>query len=273
LYGLREERIRPARDDKKLASWNGWMLGAFAEAALAFDSEPYREAVRHNAGFLLTRIDGDGRLTRHASIPGLLEDYAGVAWGLTLAYEAVHERRYLDAARGLVQQILARFRDEANGGFFDTPLDHETLIARPQDLFDNATPAASSVTSEVLLRHAVLFGEESYVEIATRAIESAWPLAERYPNAFGFLLGAAEWRAGSPKEIAITGEGASFDALRHTAGASFLPHRVLVAGPGSADLPLMEGRPQDQTLAYVCHGYACQEPTADPARLRELLGG
>jgi uncharacterized protein YyaL (SSP411 family) len=255
-----------------LSSWNGWMLAAFAEAALAFDNAAYREAVRRNAGFLLTRIDRDGRLLRHAQIPGLLEDYAGVAWGLTLAYEAVHERRFLDAARSLTQQMLARFRDETFGGFFDTPDDHETLIARPQDLFDNATPAASSVACEVLLRHAILFGEASYVDLATRAIEAAWPLAERYPSAFGFLLGAAEWRSGMPKEIAITGEGETFELLRHTAGAEFLPHRVLVAGSGSADLPLMQHRPHDRALAYVCEGYACLEPTADPARLRELLG-
>ena len=90
-----------------LAGWNGWMLAAFAEASLAFDKEAYRDVVRRNADFLLTRIDADGRLTRHAedrrTARGLL---AASAWGLTLAYEATHERRYLDAARKLVDQIL-----------------------------------------------------------------------------------------------------------------------------------------------------------------------
>src|SRR5688500_17301688 len=135
LYGVRSKRVWPGRDEKMLAGWNGWMLAAFAEAALAFGR--YDEVVRKNADFLLSRIDAGGRLTRHARIPGLLEDYSGVAWGLTLAYEATHERRYLDAARGLVDQILARFRDEEHGGFFDTPIDHEQLITRPKDLFDN----------------------------------------------------------------------------------------------------------------------------------------
>src|SRR5439155_905543 len=37
LYGLRSKRIWPGRDEKILAGWNGWMLAAFAEAALAFD--------------------------------------------------------------------------------------------------------------------------------------------------------------------------------------------------------------------------------------------
>src|SRR5205085_1732173 len=114
----RSQRVWPARDNKILAGWNGWMLAAFAEAALAFDREAYREVVRKNADLLLSRIDPNGRLTRHAKIPGLLEDYAGVAWGLVLAFEAVHDRRYLDGSRQLVDQILARFLDEENGGFF-----------------------------------------------------------------------------------------------------------------------------------------------------------
>jgi len=267
LYGVRSQRIWPGRDEKLLAGWNGWMLAAFAEACIAFDR--HADVVRKNADFLLTRIDANGRLTRHAKINGLLEDYAGVAWGLTLAYEAVHERRYLDAARQLTDQILARFADEANGGFFDTPLDHEELIARPKDLFDNATPGGNSVACDVLLRLALYFGEPSYAEAATRTIESLLPVAERYASGFGFLLGVAEWRAGSPKEIVLT--GSDIAAFQKVLGETYLPHRVLVAGDQSSDLPLMQNRGGDKTLAYVCEGFACLEPTSDPERLAELL--
>ena len=268
LYGVRSKRVWPGRDEKMLAGWNGWMLAAFAEASVAFGR--YDEAVRKNADFLLTRIDAEGRLTRHAKIPGLLEDYSGVAWGLTLAYEATGERRYLDAARSLVEQILGRFRDDENGGFYDTPVDHEKLITRPKDLFDNATPSGTSVATDVLLRLALLFGNEEYVRVATETLEATFPLIERYPSGFGFLLGVAEWRAGQPKEIALTGESA---ALLRVVGETFLPHRVLVSGTQSADLPLMEGRSADRTLAYVCIGYACEEPVGEPERLREVLAG
>jgi uncharacterized protein YyaL (SSP411 family) len=273
LYEVRARRVWPGRDEKILAGWNGWMLAAFAEAALAFDRDEYRQVCRRSAEFLLGRIDAGGRLTRHAKIPGLLEDYSGAAWGLTLAFEATHERRYLDAARGLVEQIVARFPDEENGGFFDTPTDHEKLLTRPKDLFDNATPAGNSVACDLLLRLSILFANEEYARLATRTLESLFPLAQRYPSGFGFLLGVAEWRAGQPKEIAITGAESddTFRALRRTAGETYLPHRVIVAGVGAKDLPLMEGRSSERAGAYVCEGYACQEPTSDPERLRELL--
>lgn len=271
LYGLRSQRVWPARDEKILSGWNGWMLAAFADACLAFDR--YDDVVRKNADFLIKRIDANGRLMRHATIAGLLEDYSGVAWGLTLAYEAVHERRYLDAANQLLEQVRARFADEENGGFYDTPVDHEKLITRPKDFFDNATPSGNSVACDVLLRHALLFGREEYAEIATRSLESLMPTVERYPAGFGFLLGVAEWRAAQPKELAITGptSDATFGALRRVIGEAFLPHRVLVAGSASSDLPLMENRATDRVMAYLCEAYACAEPTSDPARLRELL--
>jgi uncharacterized protein len=267
LYGVRSERVWPGRDEKMLSGWNGWMLAAFAEASLAFGGK-YEDTVRKNAGFLLARIDPNGRLIRHAKINGLLEDYSGAAWGLTLAYEATGERKYLDAAKTLADQILSRFADESNGGFFDTPVDHEQLITRPKDLFDNATPAGTSVTCDVLLRLALLLGNADYARAATDALEAVFPIADRYPSGFGFLLGVAEWRAGTPREIALTGDAA---ALRKVVGEMYLPHRVLVAGPQSSDLPLMENRPADKTLAYVCIGYACEEPTADPERLKALL--
>jgi uncharacterized protein YyaL (SSP411 family) len=173
-----------------------------------------------------------------------------------------------------MDQVLERFADE-RGGFFDTPVDHEKLITRPKDLFDNATPSGNSVAADVLLRLAILCADERYARAATRAIESTWALAERYPSGFGFLLGVAEWRAAQPKEIAITGatDDPVFRALRGVVGETFLPHRVLVAGEGSADLPLMEGRPAHRVMAYVCQAYACLEPTSDPERLRALIGG
>jgi uncharacterized protein YyaL (SSP411 family) len=273
LYGVRSQRVWPARDEKILTGWNGWMLAAFADAAVAFDRDGYRDVVRHNADFLLTRIDAGGRLMRTPKIPGLLEDYSGVAWGLALAHEATHERRYLDASRQLIDQILDRFIDHENGGFFDTPADHEALITRPKDLFDNATPSGNSVAADVLLRLALLFGEERYAEAATKTLAAIAPLAERYPSGFGLLLGVAEWRAGQPKEIAITGpiDDTGFRSLRRIVGEEFLPHRVLVAGNGSTDLPLMHNRSADRVLAYVCEAYMCAEPTADPERLLAFL--
>ncbi|HXI11904.1 MAG TPA: thioredoxin domain-containing protein [Thermoanaerobaculia bacterium] len=276
LYGVRAKRIWPGRDEKILAGWNGWMLTAFSDAAIAFDSADYRETVTKNADFLMASMSDGRKLFRswkdgRARIAAVLEDYTGVAWGLIAAFEATQQRRYLDRARELAEEIITRFADE-KGGFFDTAIDHEILITRPKDLFDNATPSGNSIAVDVLLRLALYFGDESLHREAVRALGSSGFLAHRHPSAFGFLLGSAEWILGSPKEIAITGPDKSkeFNTLMRVVGDEFVPHRILV-WRGNSDLPLMEGRVEGDTAAYVCSGYVCQAPTKDPETLRALL--
>ena len=180
----------------------------------------------------------------------------------------------MNAANRLLEQIRSRFADEENGGFYDTAVDHEKLITRPKDFFDNATPSGNSIACDVLLRHALLFGNEEYAEEATGALETIFPLVERYPSGFGYTLGVGQWRAGQPKEIAITGAvtDPTFRGLKRVVGDEFLPHRVLVAGSASSDLPLMKNRDQNRVTAYICEAYMCAEPTSDPERFREMLG-
>jgi uncharacterized protein len=278
LFGIREKRIRPGRDEKVLAGWNGWMLAAFAEASLAFDSEEYREVVRRNAGFILDSMFNGGRLLRswkdgEAKIDGVLEDYAGVAWGMLLAFEATGERRFLDAARTLTGEILSRFANPA-GGFFDTPSDGEALMVRPRDTFDNATPAGSSLAIASLLRLAEWFDDAALRTAAEEAASSIWPMAARYPSAFGFFLSeCAERIITSPAEIAITGprEDIAVRALLQVVGDTYVPHRILAWGQTDPSLPLLEGKPLDRVAAWVCERYQCQSPVSDPEELRALL--
>jgi uncharacterized protein len=273
LYGVRDKRVHPARDEKVLAAWNGWMLTAFAEAALAFDSDAFREVTSRNAGFLTTMWQ-DGRLYRSWKagafrIAGVLEDYAGVAAGLIAAFEALQQMRWLELARELGVAIVERFSD-TEGGFFDTPADGETLIARPRDLFDNATPSGNSMAIAVLQKLALYYGDSSFARAAQRALERSADLAVRHPSGFGFLLGDWEAAVSGIREIAITGADSPGGAvLLRAVCEAYLPHRILVWR--DARLPILEGKPPDRAAVYICRNYVCEEPVTDPARLREML--
>ncbi|MGA7615212.1 MAG: thioredoxin domain-containing protein [Thermoanaerobaculia bacterium] len=278
LYGKRAERIRPGRDEKVLAGWNGWMLTAFAEGALAFHSESMLEVARKNADFLIGTMMRDDRLRRSwkdgsARIEGLLEDHAGVASGLIATFEASQERQYLDAARSLASQIVAHFRDDASGAFFDTPATYEKLLTRPRDPFDNATPSGNAMAIDILFRLARYFGEPELARIAERAVRALLPTALRFPSGFGYLLGTTWDSLGKTMEIAITGPAgtADYDRLMNVAGEAWLPNRIL-ATSRAGDLPILEGKPAGETAAWVCEEYRCLEPTGDPEKLKELLG-
>jgi uncharacterized protein len=192
LFAAREDRVRPARDDKVLAGWNGLALGAFAVAARLLDRADYREVAERNAHFLLAEmLTAEGRMYRswkdgRATLNGYLEDYANVAEGLLELFETTADDRWLAAATELADAIIEHFSDPA-GGFFDTSDDHEQLIIRPKVVQDGAIPSGSSMAAGVLLRLAVRTGEARYADPAAAALRSVGPVLSRAP------LGFAKW--------------------------------------------------------------------------------
>jgi uncharacterized protein YyaL (SSP411 family) len=276
----RSQRIRPARDEKVLAAWNGLMLRALAEAARTLARSDFLEAAVRNADFLLSSMRRpDGSLYRtwkpgyEARLNGYLEDHANVADGLVALYEATFDPRWLSAATSLADIMLERFVDADGGGFFDTSSDHETLITRPKDVFDNATPSGNSVAADVLLRLALLTGREDYRTAAQGVLELLSEPMARYPLGFARALNALDFFLGRPREIAIIGSVSTPDtqALLREVFEPFLPNKV-VAG-GTATIPLLEARDlrDGKATAYVCEQYVCQAPTTDPEELRRML--
>jgi uncharacterized protein YyaL (SSP411 family) len=155
LFAARERRIRPGRDEKILAAWNGLMLRSFALAARVTGREDYREAAVRNATFIVEKMKEDGRIHRsykdgRARFNGYLEDYAMVADGLVAVYEATFETRWLVEADALMGAVSELFWDEESRAYYDTPADHEELLTRPRDVYDNAAPSGTSVATEVL---------------------------------------------------------------------------------------------------------------------------
>ncbi len=284
LFAAREPRVHPARDDKVLAAWNGLALRAFAEAGRALGRADFVAAARRNAEFLMRDMRRDGRLLRtwkagQAKLKGYLEDYAMVAAALIDVYEATFERRWLDESRNLADEMLRLFWDESVGGFYDTGIDHEALIVRPRNLFDNAVPSGSAVAIETLLRLRVLTGEASYESRALTALRAMADLMGRHPTAFGRFLCAHDFNLGPHVEVALIAP-----RLEETAGlveevfGRYLPNRV-VAGARAGDaaaaagLPLLEGRSvvDGRPTAFVCQNYACELPATDRATLARQL--
>ena len=146
LLAAREKRVWPFRDEKALTGWNALMLGSLSEAAAVFDRADYLEAAEANADFLLTNMrDTEGRLLRtyrdgEVKLKGYLEDYAFLVDGLLSLYEATFTPRWLWEAQSLAESMLELFWDQDVAGFYSTGIDHEELLIRPQDFYDNAIP-------------------------------------------------------------------------------------------------------------------------------------
>src|SRR5829696_1247584 len=280
LFELREVRVKPDRDEKILTAWNGLMLASFAEAGVILNRPDYTDAARRNADFVLANLRRDGALLRTwkggtAKFNGYLEDYAFLTEGLVTLFETTGEFRWLEEARTLTDRMIEEFWDSDNSGFFFTGKSHENLIVRSKDYFDNATPSGNSVAADVLLRLAILTGEEKYRDLATAIIREVSGSIRRYPSAFGYALSAVAFLLSTPKEVAIVGNSpADIRPLLAEVWRTYLPNKVVApAFDGTLTLPLLENRPLVNGLptAYVCEHYTCKQPVNDVSVLAAQL--
>lgn len=280
LFAEREKRIKPHRDEKILTAWNGLMLAAFADAAAVFGDEGYLEIAKRNADFISTQMLSDGRLLRTwkagtAKLNGYVEDYANVADGLIVLYQATGDERYLADAKQLSERMITEFWDEENGGFFFTSNDHEKLIVRNKDFYDNATPSGNSVAADVLLRLAKLTGDDRYERFGVAVLRLAASQTKRHPQGFGRTLSALEFSFSRTKEIVLIGESGS--QLARDIHKRYLPDAVIVmtAEPkvGSLLEHLLKGRTkiEGKATAYVCENFVCQSPVVTIEDLSKLL--
>jgi len=285
LYRRRAERVWPGRDDKVIASWNGLMLRALADASRVLNRADYRQAAEASATFMLAALVDQGRLRRtwrrgQAKLDGYLEDYASVVNGLLSAYEASGTPRWFTEARRLADAMLERFWDSDIEGFFDTANDHEALIGRPRELTDGAVPSGTSLAAEALLRLSAYTGAAVYRERAARALLPVAGTAAEQPSVFGHLLGALDDLIGPLREIAVLGdrEDANTQALLAAVNARYLPRAVLAIARPVDDLhlqsvPLLRDRPLlgNRPTAYVCEEFVCQLPVTDAHALAAQL--
>ncbi|HMJ01419.1 MAG TPA: thioredoxin domain-containing protein [Conexibacter sp.] len=281
LLAVRDLRVWPGLDDKRLTSWNALMLTALAEAGAVLEREDYLDAARACADFLLRELrTDDGRLLRtwkdgRAHLAGYLEDHAYMLEALLALYEATFEPRWFTAARELADTTIAHFGDRERGGFFTTADDHERLVARRKDLEDTPIPSGNAAMALGLLRLARLTGEAGYEQRANEVIALLHPIAARHPQAFPHLLQAVDFAlAEDVREVAIVGDAAGgSDALVQVVRSAFRPH-VVLAGGAPDGVPLLAGRaPVDgRAAAYVCERFACRAPVTEPDALGALLG-
>jgi uncharacterized protein YyaL (SSP411 family) len=286
LFEAREQRVHPGRDDKVLTSWNGLMLASFAEAARALDRDDYRQVAESNAEFLLGELrQENGRLLRtwkagEAKLNGYLEDYSYLIEGLLELYQTTFEARWFVAARELAETMLTHFGDSETT-LYDTSDDHETLITRPRDLQDNATPSGNAMAVTALLKLAGFTNEMRYVDIAHQALEQMQGMIAQYPLGFGQWLQALSYTLAKPKEIAIVGDPDSADtqALLTVVRDGYRPFQVIALGspqgqrPGWNAVPLLQDRGlvEGQAAAYVCRDFACGAPITESEALRTQL--
>lgn len=217
LYAIRERRIPPLRDDKRITEWNGMMIAALAQAALALERDDYRQAAIAAAEDLWQHHHDatEGRLWRTsladvASVSAQLEDYAHFLNALIGLFDATQERQWLDRARTLLDELRKHHEDTGAGGFFVAPQDSVgPQLVRSKNLMDGATISGNSLMLPMLIALYQRTGELELRTLIERQIEAFSGRIVQMPLAGPvFLQGLRQWDAPTPGPLQYLAGGA-----------------------------------------------------------------
>ncbi|MBD3178691.1 MAG: DUF255 domain-containing protein [Candidatus Latescibacteria bacterium] len=293
LFLARSGRVRPGRDDKVLADWNGMVIEALAAAGAAFGEREYTMAAADAADFVIGNLEDEhGRLLHRfrgdrAGIPGLIDDYAFMISGLIELYQADFNLSYLEKAVDYMNTALKQFWDSSRGGFYTSPDFQENLIIRKKQSYDGAVPSGNSAMLLNLLRLSRLTGDSLYEEKAEDLARAFSSPAGRAPSGYTGYLSGIDFALGPSCEIVITGEPGGEDTAKmlRELHQRFTPNMVLLFKPSET------GADNDQAgrlksiagftgslpavgegaAAYVCSGFSCERPVSSVAEMLKLL--
>jgi uncharacterized protein YyaL (SSP411 family) len=278
LFAARATRVRPGRDEKVLASWNGLMIRGMARAATVFRCREWLVSARRATDFVRATLWRDGRLLAtckdgRAHLNAYLDDHAFMLDGLLELMQAEFRIEDLRFACDLAELLLNQFEDHEQSGFFFVSHDHEQLIQRAKSGPDNATPSGNGIAASALQRLGHLIGEPRYLAAAERALKLFYPMIGQRPSAFSTLLTALEEWLHPPHTVVLRGPADPPEAWNRALATEYRPHALIVAIPQHvAGLPQSLDKPVSAGVnAWVCRGTACLAPINDLELLQATL--
>jgi uncharacterized protein len=280
LFEVRKKRTHPLKDDKILTDWNGLMIAALSKAASVFDRIDYVDAAKKASDFIFSKMIDENKTLMHRYRDGeaaktvFLDDYAFMILGLIELYETTFEIGYLQKALELQNDMIDKFWDKENNGFFMTPNNAEKLIIRQKEIYDGALPSGNSVGMLNLLRLARMTGNIDFEEKANKISQLFSSIVKKSPSQHTQLLIAVDFALGPSYEIVIVGKKGSKDTnkLIKDINAKFIPNKVVLFKATDEDKPgIIDLAPYTRTMteiegkaaAYICKNFVCSKPTTD----------
>ena len=304
LLDVRRTRFAPPRDDKVVASWNGWMIDSLLSAAMIFGEPSWLDLARGGAEHLWASHISDAGLTRTTLAPqgeravggpheedaphavagsaevvapagsaesvvpvGFAEDYGAVALAFARLAGVLGESVWLTRSVALLDAAVDRFGAD-DGGFYDAP-DGE-LFTRPRDVTDNPTPSGTTALVAALRVAGQLADRPDFLARADAAARTTWGTIAAMPRfapaALADLLAADEARSGLRPAVAVVLD-ADGDPLNEAARAVW---RMAPVGT-----VVVSGRPGTEGFAHHFDERALRErlrETAPPLLTRASVG-
>ena len=278
LLDVREKRVKPGLDNKVLASWNGLMCKALADAYLVFEEEDFKTLALANANYLVKNYcKENGQLLRvinnNTSISGFLEDYAFVIDAFLSVYLITANENWLLKAKALTDYTLKHFYDDKQNTYYFTDSSQEKLVVRKSEWSDNVIPASSSQMAINLYKLSIYFDNTNYRQISEKLLKSVIKEIESYGPGYSNWACLLLQYLKPQIEVVIVGKSVNENLVALYKQSP--PNVIFALSDKTSDLPLLKNRyVEGQTLIYVCKNNSCLLPTETVAEaLKQIEEG
>ena len=203
----------------------------------------------------------------------MLESYAFLLSGVLDLYEATLVPERLEFAVALADAMLANFYDQENGGFWQSLAGAKDLILRIKEDYDGAEPSGNSVAIMSLLRLGRITERKEFTGAAEKSLRLFSQRLQQLPQAVPYMLQALDFSLEEPKRAVVAGDPAAPETreLLHAIHSVYQPNKVVLGNAGLVEAFAKTLPAKGGPLVYLCTGTACQAPSNDLRRIKELV--
>lgn len=287
LYEYRKQRTSLSLDDKILTAWNALMIAASAKAYSVLQNPKYLILARNAACFIENHLsDGQGNLyvsyrEGTKNVDGFLDDYAFTIFAYLTLYQTVFEVEWLVKAVTYAQNMVKKFYDEKDGGFYFYSDQNETLFLRPKETYDGALPSGNSVAAYIINLLAKITADPYWEELAYKQLQFIARTTKHYPSghSFGMMAGMMNLYPAKELIVVLPGDEVDMSDIRRLfAKHSLYNVTCIVKTPANAKTiekiaPYTKNydAKKSNTTYYLCHNKVCHTPVISVEELEKLL--
>jgi uncharacterized protein YyaL (SSP411 family) len=281
LMELRGSRVRPERDEKVIASWNGLAVSALVSAALHLRERAFLGLALEVMGGLRSAVVEGSRVWRYwlrgrSDVEGRLEDYAAVGNAAFDVFSLTGDDKWLDLAVKLLDAVAERFASD-DGTLQASPRDERGPHAGIVEDYEGVVPSGASLTFLLAAKVFHATGEERAYRLAEMALRTCGRVEDE-PLAFPYLVASMPILGRESRELFVAYE--SGEPFEHVTAAvrSFQPYTVFVPVDRRSLPAHISNTARDKVVIspgptyYLCEGFSCRMPTNDPEELARMMG-
>jgi uncharacterized protein YyaL (SSP411 family) len=124
-----------------------------------------------------------------------------------------------------------------------------------------------------LLKLGKITDRREFTAAAEKSLRLFASKLQQVPQAVPYMLQALDFSMDEPKRVVVAGDPnkAETRALLRAVHAVYQPNKVVLGNIGPVE-PFAKTLPaKDGPVVYLCTGTACQPPTSEPSRVKDLV--